>query len=400
MSVPVSVSYVLIAYNEPWRADELARLVAALRPGIRTVQVNDGQAALRVCRKQPPSFLIADGELAQLDARNLLHELRNHQATRLLPAIVISDRVDGASVRAVRPLSPKAYLKKPYSLCDLRVRLNSLLPGPRTVSTPAASATGTLSDFLERMRSNNAGAPVMESVQVAVAACMQTEDWDLAVLESKLSSDPQITARLVSIANSAGQHSGAVCKTLGQALPRLGVKRALNLTLQLAVQNNATLSDPRLKHLAASSTDYAQRAAELAHWLAGKLKLDTEISYTAGLLHNIGELALLRSLQEWLDSGGELTEDEILCALRERSASFGSALRAQWRIPLRLRQLIAAFYSLGAEVFTREALVLNVTGSLLRLPPSSPIDELLQDRAVRLLRLDESILERAPRERV
>ena len=103
MSVSASMSYVLIAYNEPWRADELARLVVALRPGIRTVQVNDGQSALRVCRKQPPSFLIADGELAQLDARNLLHELRNHQATRLLPAIVISDRVDGVSVRAVRP---------------------------------------------------------------------------------------------------------------------------------------------------------------------------------------------------------------------------------------------------------------------------------------------------------
>lgn len=315
MSVSVNLSYVLIAYNEPWRADELARLVVALRPGIRTVQVNDGQAALRVCRKQPPSFLIADGELAQLDARNLLHELRNHQATRLLPAIVISDRVDGTSVRAVRPLAPKAYLKKPYSL------------------------------------------------------------------------------------NSAGQHNGAVCKTLGQALPRLGVKRALNLTLQLAVQNNATLSDPRLKHQAASSAEYAQRAAELAHWLASRLKLDTELSYTAGLLHNIGELALLRSLQEWLDSGGELAEDEIHCALRERSASFGSALRAQWRLPLGLRQLIAAFYSLGAEVFTREALVLNVTGSLLRLPPSSPIDALLQDRAVRLLRLDEAILERAPRER-
>jgi len=396
----VSISYVLIAYNEPWRADELARLVVALRPGIRTVQVNDGQAALRVCRKQPPSFLIADGELAQLDARKLLHELRNHQATRQLPAIVISDRVDGASVRAVRPLAPKAYLKKPYSLGDLRVRLNSLLPGPRTVSTQAASATGTLSDFLDRMRSNNAGAPVMESVQVAVAACTQTEDWDLAVLESKLSSDPQITARLVSIANSAGQHNSAVCKTLGQALPRLGVKRALNLTLQLALQNNATLADPRLRHQAASSTEYAQRAAELAHWLASRLKLDTEISYTAGLLHNIGELALLRSLQEWLDSGGELTEDEILYALRECSASFGSTLRAQWRIPLRLRQLIAAFYSLGAEVFTREALVLNVTGSLLRLPPSSLIDELLQDRAVRLLRLDEAILERAQRERV
>lgn len=400
MSVSVSMSYVLIAYSEPWRADELARLVVALRPGVRTVQVNDGQAALRVCRKQPPSLLIADGELEQLDGRKLLQELRNHQPTRQLSAILISDRVDGPSVRAMRPLAPKAYLKKPYSLADLQIRLDSLLPGPRAAATPATRSVRTLGAFLDRIRSNNAGAPVMESVRVAVAACMQTKEWDLGALESQLSSDPQITARLISCANSAGQHNVAVCQTLGQALPRLGVKRALNLSLQLAVQNNAALADPRLSQHAASSSEYAQRAADLAHWLAHGLKLDSEVCYTAGLLHNIGELALLRSLQEWLDSGGELTEKEILQALRERSASFGSSLRAQWRIPLRLRQLIAAFYSLGAEAFTREALVLNVAGSLLRLSPSCSTDALLENRAVRLLRLDKAILDRAPRERL
>ena len=49
-----------------------------------------------------------------------------------------------------------------------------------------------------------------------------------------------------------------------------------------------------------------QHAATIASWLAQKLKLNREACYTAGLLQNIGELALLRALQGWLDDGGVL----------------------------------------------------------------------------------------------
>jgi len=122
------VSFVLIVYSEPWRADQLCQLVNELRPGMRVASFSDGRSALAACRRQVPSLLILDGELEGLDGIALLRELRQHGPTQRLPCVLISERTDAISVRAVLPLAPAAYLGKPYDLDDLRQRLDKLLP--------------------------------------------------------------------------------------------------------------------------------------------------------------------------------------------------------------------------------------------------------------------------------
>ncbi len=237
---------------------------------------------------------------------------------------------------------------------------------------------------------------MLASVRDSVSQCLNGDDSDLRELEEVFARDPQITARLIAAANSAAQHQGAPCQTLSQALPRLGLARTLNLVLGMAVQRNALLSDPRLAELASSAWDSAQRSAELARWLADELQLDAELCFTAALLHNIGELALLRSLQDWQDAGGVLRDEDIHQSFQQRAASFGSALRIRWRLPFGLRELIAAFYNLGSGVFSREALVLNLVCQVLRLRSNQSPKELRDERCVRMLRLDLSLLERMP----
>jgi HD-like signal output (HDOD) protein len=84
--------------------------------------------------------------------------------------------------------------------------------------------------------------------------------------------------------------------------------------------------------------------------------------------------------------------------MQRRSASFGSALRIRWRLPFGLRELIAAFYGLGGGVFSREALLLNLSGLLLALAASEQPASLAEARCVRMLRLDLRLLERLPAE--
>lgn len=397
VSLSSRVNFVLIAYSEPWRADQLCQLVLAISPGMRVRQVNDGQAALEACKREVPCLLIADGELDGLDGAQLLRELRRHAPTQHLRCILISERMDAASVRAILPLTPSAYLGKPYDLQVLRMRLEKLLPYSAPAQSTRPQLLADLDGFLERMRESNRGAPLLEPLQAAVSQCLQSAQPNLGELEAVFAGDPQITARLISVANNASQHQGAVCQTLSQALPRLGVKRTLELVLELASQGNARLADPRLVEHAETAAQRARSAARLAQWLASHLKLDAELCYTAGLLHNIGELTLLRTLQDWLDGGGELDEAALQRALSERAAGFGSALRKQWRLPLGLRQLIRAFYALGAETFTSEALVLNLSRLLLELPPEADATVLANERAVRMLRIEPALLQRAPR---
>ena len=397
MPTSANASFVLVAFGESWRADQLGRLIGSLRPQLRVVKVHDGYAALAACKRERPLLLIADGELDGLDGRSLLREIRRRAPSAQLPCILISERMDRASVRAALPLGLAAYLGKPCDLDDLRQRLDKLLPPADRGTAGEAPAPDTLPAFLERMRKSNPGAPLLETVRTAVGESLNAAERDLAVLEEQFSRDPQVTARLISVANSAGQHQGGSCQTLAQALQRLGIRRTLDLLLEMAVQGNALLADPRLAQLAFDISEHALRAARLAGWLARRLKLDTSLCYTAGLLHNLGELALLRSLQIWLDNGGELQDAQLPALLQEHAAGFGSSLRIQWRLPLGLRQAIAAYYGLGAEVFTREALALNLTGLLLGLPADASPEILAEVRSVRLLRIDPKLLNDAPR---
>ena len=394
MPIPVSASFVLIAFSDSWRADQLGQLVASLRPRLRILKVHDGYAALAACKRELPRLLIVDGELDGLDGRAVLRELRRRAPRQQLACILISERMDRASVRAAIPLGLAAYLGKPCDLEGLSRRLDRLLPP--SVGRAIQAPTDTLAAFLERMRQSNPGAPLLESVQVAVGDSLSAAERNLNVLEARFSRDPQITARLISVANSAGQAGN--CQTLAQALQRLGVRLSLDLVLEMAVQGSAQLADPDLARQAAHVREQAQRAAKLAGWLARRLKLDASLCYTAGLLHNLGELAVLRSLQNWLDSGGELDVEELPTLLRTHAAGFGSSLRILWRLPLGLRQAIAGYYGLGAEVFTREALVLNLTGLLLALPADASAQSLAAERSARLLRVDPQLLIGAPRD--
>lgn len=397
MLAPATAPQVLIAEANPWIADLLAQLVLDTRSDAQVLKVEDGNAALARCRRKLPDLVIADGELGGLDGIELLRQLRRHPRTPALPYILISNRVDASSVRATLPLAPTAYLAKPFNAEHLRQRLQALLgrTDPAMTATPPL-LMDTLADYLDSVREEGQGAPLLADVRSAVTRSLQASETDLGSLAGEFARDPQITARLIAVANSAGEQRSGPCQTLSQALQRLGVARSLNLVLGLAIQRNARLQDPRLAELASHAGAQAQRSAELAHWLAAQLRLDNELCYTAGLLHNIGELALLRSLQDWQNAGGELSNEQIDSHLRRRAAGFGSALRIRWRLPFGLRELIAAYYALGSGVFSREALVLNLCAELLALPANQAPQSLLESRGARLLRLPPRLLEHLP----
>ena len=388
---------ILIAEADPWTADLLAQLVLDVRKDARIQRFSDGEAALARCRRQLPDLLIADGELPGIDGIELLRQLRRQPRTPPLPCVLISKRVDASSVRAVLPLAPAAYLAKPFNAELLRQRLGSLLSAAgNDDNAKTAPLANDLAQYLDTMREQGQGAPLLADLRDAVSNSLRASETDLGRLAREFARDPQITARLIAAANSAAEQRGSACQTLPQALQRLGVPRALNLVLGLVVQRNARLRDPRLAALATHIGERAQRAAELAHWLAAQLRLDHELCYTAGLLHNLGDLAVLRCLQDWQDAGGNLDGENIERHLQQRAAGFGSALRMRWRLPLGLRELIAAFYALGNGVFSREALVLNLSAQLLALPGDQDAGAVAESRPARMLRLGPDFLRRVP----
>ncbi|EJM60898.1 response regulator [Pseudomonas sp. GM48] len=386
-----AVPRVLIAEADPWSRDLLKEVLLSVRCDARLDLCADGQQALELLAANPYDLVIADWELPGVDGLNVLRSIRQRKRNPPLSFILMSSRNDSASVREALPLAPAAYLTKPLNMESLTQRLQALLLNADeevSCEVPLLASGMTLPVYLERRRELADGAPLMTDVQVAVKRSLNPNGLDLTVLEDEIRTDPQVTAVLIAAANSAAQHHGAAVQTLSQALHRLGTGQSMNLILGLALKRSARLSDPQLADYAERYWDLSLHTAEYARTLARLLDLDQERCYCAGMLHRLGDLALLRCLQEWKQAGGELDElEEVGEALAEYGAAYGSALRTRWRLPLELRELIAAAYQLGGGVYSREALVMNMAAQMARLTEHEGIEELAKSRTARLLKI-------------
>ncbi|KPA92195.1 response regulator [Pseudomonas asplenii] len=385
-----AVPRVLIAEADPWARDLLKQVLLTVRCDAQLALCANGQDALQQLTEQAFDLVIADRELPGVDGLSLLYSMRQKKRSPLLPFILISSRSDVASVREALPLQPTAYLTKPLNVDGLTQRLQDLLldAGQSVFCEVPALAPGMdLRTFLERRREQSDGAPLMADVQVAVKRSLNPHGLDLKQLEQEIGTDPQITAVLIAAANSAAQHHGSAVQTLAQALQRLGSAQSMNLILGLSLKRSAKLSDAALADYAERYWQLSLHTAEYGRTLARMYDLDQERCYCAGLLHRLGDLALLRCLQEWRQAGGELDDEQIGESLFALGASYGSALRTRWRLPLELRELIAAVYQLGGGVYSREALSMNLAAQLTHLTPSQSIEEVARSRAARLLKI-------------
>lgn len=387
-----AVPRVLIAEADPASRELLEQVLSGVRCDARVDTCGDGKEALDLLAKHPYDLVIADWELPGVDGLEILRGLRQQHRTPPLPFILMSRRNDSASVREVLPLAPTAYLTKPLNREHLTQRLQGLLVGGGEETSNDAPVPGpglTLPAFLERRRDLSEGAPLMTDVLVAVRRSLNPGGLDLKLLEEELRTDPQITAVLIAAANGAAQHQGSgPVQTVAQALHQLGTGQSMNLILGLTLKRCARLSVPCLADYAERYWELSLHTAEYARTMARLLDLEQERCYCAGLLHRLGDLALLRCLEEWKQAGGELDEPgEVGDSLDTFGASFGSALRARWRLPLELRELIAAVYSLGGGVYSREALVMNMAAQMAHLPAHEGLEELARSRTARLLKI-------------
>lgn len=390
-----AVPRVLIAESDPWVRETLSELVLSVRGDVELEICSDGKQAVAWLKKYNPDLIIAARELPVLDGLSLLRGVRGLKRQPATPFILISNRSDSASVREVVPLAPTAYLTKPLDIDKLRLRVEGLLLAcPVPGAAPALKAGETLSKFLDKRRETADGAPLFVDVANALNLSKGPGGVDATLLEQELRNDPHITAVLIASANIAAQHLGKPVQTLPAALAVLGVVQSSQIISGLAKKRMSVLSNAALLAKANDFWTLSQRTAEYGRILAGMLEVDADRCFCAGLLQSLGDLAVVGCLQEWLQAGGKLDDEQIRQALEKYSAAFGSALRTRWRLPLELRELVAAVYQYNTGVFTREVLVMNLAGHMARLGDQDSVTGLVKTKPARLLKMTVADLQR------
>ncbi len=112
---------ILLIEDDTTSSDDLGLLLSL--SGYKVICSNDGKKGIEMAIKDPPSLILCDIQMSNLDGYGIIHILRNNPKTSDIPFIFISEHSDTESHRKGMTLGADDYLCKPIDSTDL---LNSI----------------------------------------------------------------------------------------------------------------------------------------------------------------------------------------------------------------------------------------------------------------------------------
>jgi two-component system alkaline phosphatase synthesis response regulator PhoP len=97
------------------------------RAGFRVLSAGDGTAGLRLARTERPNLIVLDLMLPGIDGLDVIRALRGDPATRSLPVIMLTARVEEADMLIGLELGADDYITKPFSPRALVARVRAVL---------------------------------------------------------------------------------------------------------------------------------------------------------------------------------------------------------------------------------------------------------------------------------
>ncbi|MBA2955423.1 response regulator [Nocardioides sp. MAH-18] len=108
---------------------DILRLIAFRleRSGYRVVIAHDGEEALNAVREHVPALAVLDVRMPKMDGYEVTRAIRADEATRDIPVILLTARVQDADVQRGFEAGADDYVRKPFSPQELRSRVQAIL---------------------------------------------------------------------------------------------------------------------------------------------------------------------------------------------------------------------------------------------------------------------------------
>jgi putative nucleotidyltransferase with HDIG domain len=174
--------------------------------------------------------------------------------------------------------------------------------------------------------------PPLPTAAHEVLSIVADDPKDIIRLEQTIRHDPAMTSQLLKVANCAAYAPLMPIDTVQRAIIYLGFSRVRNIALSLSI-SGLFKSKKAMKGLKQEAFwTHAIATATVARLLA--LELDeenTEVSFTAGLLHDIGQIAISVCFpEEWADIMKYAEEEDCPLLFAERKAGLSHSLIGAW----------------------------------------------------------------------
>ena len=116
---------VLVVDDDP---DILSLVTLRLeRDGYEVICAPDGERAVEEALERTPDLALIDVSMPKLDGYEVTERLRQHEPTSATPIILLTARVQDSDVARGIEAGADDYVRKPFSMADLRTRVQAAL---------------------------------------------------------------------------------------------------------------------------------------------------------------------------------------------------------------------------------------------------------------------------------
>ncbi len=250
-----------------------------------------------------------------------------------------------------------------------------------------------LENFFEKI----ASLPMMPKVIQDVLKLLEKDDVDIDFVIKKLSVDQVLTAKVLRLSNSSYYGRSGSIKTMNQALQVTGLQNLKTLLVASGITSTFSKVDGvNLK----SFWKQSLLSANLARQISKEHKLDTEVSYIAGLMHSIGQLPIYMvepTVAAEVDA--EMTSTSMVERnaiefekLSVNHAIIGAEIAKRWNFPDEIQLSIRHYHEpLNANAHNISAIVYlatHIAYEYMAGKDASAIAEALDDKVAESMNID------------
>ncbi|HZP83561.1 MAG TPA: response regulator [Chthonomonadaceae bacterium] len=320
---------ILFVDDEPNILQGLQRMLRPMRHEWDIAFAQSGPEALKLLEQAPFDIVVSDMRMPRMNGAQFLAEVRDRHP-QIVRIILTGQSDQEAILRAIG--STHQYLSKPCNADTLK----------STVARACALRDLLASDALKKLVSKMTTLPSPSSLYCQMIAALEAPNTSLHQVAEIVAKDVGMTAKILQLVNSSFFGLPHQISDAAQAISLIGLDTVKTLVLSVHVFEQYTGSmiqtsyvDSLWRHSLQVGT-YARHIAQAE----GQPRYELEAAFTAGLLHDVGKLALITYLPlQYKQTLARAQKDDLPLVEVEKKllgathAEVGAYLMGLWGLP-------------------------------------------------------------------
>ncbi|HJX64013.1 MAG TPA: HDOD domain-containing protein [Polyangia bacterium] len=141
-----------------------------------------------------------------------------------------------------------------------------------------------------RIEKDSLTLPALPAVAFKALELTRATEFKIQEVSSLIEKDPVLAAQVLKLCNSAAMATLEPCKTINQAVSRLGTTNLRNTLVEISARRLFESHDPKVAATVKALWEHSRAVAQLAQRVAVVSgAADPDTAYLAGLLHDVGK---------------------------------------------------------------------------------------------------------------